>query len=106
MIKVYGSVQCPYCMVLKENLDRNQVTYEFIEILANLGNLGAFLELRDGDPVFDHLKKVRDIGVPALVDENEKVWTDWETWLKENNYTVFIPESSLMQTCSMDRKGC
>ena len=106
MIRVYGSMKCPYCVVLKENLDRNGITYDFVEILENLGNLGAFLELRDSDPVFDHLKAVKDIGVPALVDESGRVWTDWETWLRENNYTIFIPESSLTQTCSLDRKGC
>lgn len=106
MIKVYGSVKCPYCMVLKENLDRNGVTYDFIEILENLGNLGAFLAIRDREPVFDHLKEVNDIGLPALVDENGKVWTDWEAWLKENSCEIFIPESSLNQTCSLDRKGC
>ncbi len=106
MIKVYGSVKCPYCMVLKENLDRNGVTYDFIEILENLGNLGAFLAIRDKDPVFDHLKEVNDIGVPALVEDNGKVWTDWEKWLTDNGYKIFVPESSLMQTCSLDRKGC
>lgn len=106
MIKVYGSVKCPYCMVLKENLDRNQIAYDFVEILESLGNLGSFLAIRDREPVFDHLKAVNDIGLPALVDENGKVWTDWESWLTENSYTIYIPESSLTQTCSLDRKGC
>ena len=100
MITVYGSVKCPYCMVLKENLERNRVEFEFIEILESLGNLGAFLA------VFDHLKAVKDIGVPALIDESGKVWTDWETWLTENGLRIFIPESSLSQSCSLDRKGC
>ena len=106
MIKVFGSVKCPYCMVLKENLDRNGIAYDFIEILDSLGNLGAFLAIRDAEPVFDHLKAVKDIGVPALVDDNGKVWTDWESWLTENSYEIFIPESSLTQACSLDRKGC
>ena len=95
MIKVYGSMQCPYCVVLRENLDRNNIEYDFAEILDSLRNLKAFLILRDTEPVFDHLKAINDIGVPALVDEDGKVWTDWETWLKENNYTVFVPESSI-----------
>ena len=106
MIKVYGSVKCPYCMVLKENLERNRVEFDFIEILESLGNLGAFLAIRDSEPVFDHLKAVKDIGVPALIDESGKVWTDWETWLTENGLRIFIPESSLSQSCSLDRKGC
>ena len=107
MIKVYGSTKCPYCVVLKENLDQNKVSYDFVDILESLGNLGAFLSLRDSDPVFDHLKAVNDIGVPALIDEQGRVWTDWETWLNENGYTVFIPESTLSQpSCSLDRKGC
>ena len=95
MIKVYGSMQCPYCVVLRENLDRNNIEYDYAEILDSLRNLKAFLILRDTEPVFDHLKAINDIGVPALVDEDGKVWTDWETWLKENNYTVFVPESSI-----------
>ncbi len=108
MIKIYGSMKCPYCVVLKENLDRNEVPYEFIEILDSLGNLGAFLAIRDRDPVFDHLKAVNDIGVPALVDDEGKVWTDWESWLKENGYEIFVPEASLSQgsSCGLDRKGC
>lgn len=97
MIKVYGSMKCPYCVVLRENLDRNHISYEYIEILKNLGNLGAFLAVRDSDPVFDHLKEIKDIGVPALIEENGKVWTDWETWLKENGYVIFVPESSVNQ---------
>ena len=70
MIKVYGSLKCPYCVVLKENLDRNKIEYDFIDILASLSNLGAFLSLRDKDPVFDRLKEIEDIGVPALIDES------------------------------------
>ena len=105
MIKVYGSDLCPYCTVLKENLDQNKIEYRFIEILDSLGNLGSFLLLRDNDPVFDHLKEIGDIGVPALVDEDGKVWTDWETRLTRNGYTIFIPESSLVQACSIERKG-
>ncbi len=106
MIKVYGSVKCPYCLVLKENLERNQVAFEFVEILESLGNLGSFLAIRDREPVFDHLKAVNDIGLPALVEENGKVWTDWESWLRENNYEIFIPEASVGQSCGLDRKGC
>jgi hypothetical protein len=53
-------------------------------------------------------KAVNDIGLPALVDESGKVWTDWESWLTENNYEIVIPESTLTQpqACSLDRKGC
>lgn len=96
-------------MVLKENLDQNHAEYEFIDILESLRNLGAFLALRDKDPVFDHLKAVKDIGLPALVTEEGKVYTDWEAWLTENGYEIFVPEASLTQgqACSINnRKGC
>jgi glutaredoxin-related protein len=108
MIKVFGSMKCPYCVVLKENLDRNSVPYQFVDILESLGNLGAFLAIRDSESVFDHLKEIKDIGVPALVDEQGKVWVDWEQWLTENGYEIFVPESTLSQpqSCSLDRKGC
>ena len=108
MTKVYGSTKCPYCLVLKENLDKNNAPYEFIDVLENFGNLSAFLEIRDKEAVFDHLKAVGDIGLPALVDDSGKVWTDWESWLTENGYEIFVPESVLTQgqSCGLDRKGC
>ena len=89
MIKVYGSLKCPYCVVLKENLDRNKIEYDFIDILASLSNLGAFLSLRDKDPVFDRLKEIEDIGVPALIDESG--WTEIGDPLPGCQHDAFIP---------------
>lgn len=108
MLKVYGSLKCPYCVVLKENLDRNNVRYEFIDILDSLGNLGAFLALRDREAVFDHLKEINDIGLPAFIDDAGKVRIDWENWLLENGYEIKVPKATIFEnkTCSLDRKGC
>ncbi len=108
MIKVYGNLNCPYCVVLKENLDRNKIEYEFIDVLESLGNLAAFLKLRDSEPVFDHLKQINDIGLPAFIDEEDRVRIDWENWLTEHGYSIPVPKASIFEnsSCSIDRKGC
>ena len=97
MIKVFGNLNCPYCVVLKENLDRNNIEYEFVDVLGSLSNLGAFLALRDKEPVFDHLKQINDIGLPAFIDEEGRVRIDWENYLTEHGYLKTVPEVSTVK---------
>ena len=108
MIKIYGNYNCPYCMVLKENLDRNNIQYEFVDVLESLGNLSEFLAIRDREPVFDHLKEINDIGLPAFIDEENRVRIDWENWLTQHGYEIPVPKSTIFEksSCSLDRKGC
>lgn len=108
MIKVYGNMNCPYCVVMKENLDLNNVEYEFVDVLASLSNLGSFLALRDREPVFDELKSMNDIGLPAFIDQDNRVRIDWENWLIENGYEIKVPKATIFEnsSCSLDRKGC
>ena len=84
MFKIYGSAKCPDCINCKANFDEYKIEYEFIEILDNLQNLKRFLHYRDNNPkIFDRLIKIGDIGVPAIVDEDDNVFTDWEAYLKK-----------------------
>ena len=103
MLTVYGSPMCPDCRECKTNFDANKVEYEFIDINESLGNLSAFLKLRDSLPVFDHCKEINDIGIPALVREDGSVFLDWEGYLKEQGLPVVYKEGA---ACSIDGKGC
>jgi len=88
MLKVYGSKDCYDCIRLKKNFDTYHIEYEFIDVLDSLKNLKAFLKLRDTLPVFDHLKAIHDIGLPAIIKEDGEVFVDYDTYLKDLGYKV------------------
>ena len=104
MIKVYGSPMCPDCVACEYNFDKYKIEYEFLDINASLHNLKKFLIYRDSEPVFDRLKAINDIGIPACIDEEGTVFTDWETYLRERGYEP--EEINAGQACGLDRKGC
>lgn len=82
MLKIYGSEMCSDCVECKKNFDIYNIEYEFLDINKSLRNLKIFLDMRDSNPVFDRLKAIGDIGLPAIVKEDGEVFTDWETYLK------------------------
>lgn len=95
---------CPDCRECKRNFDLYKIDYQFIDINETLGNLKVFLDMRDHEPVFDRLKAIGDIGLPAIVKEDGEVFTDWETYLRQMGHEPVYEEIS--QSCSIDRKGC
>ena len=104
MFKIYGSAKCPDCINCKANFDEYKIEYEFIEILDNLKNLKRFLYYRDNYPkIFDRLIEIGDIGVPAIVDEDDNVFTDWEAYLKNLGLNPFYVTG---ESCSIGGKGC
>ena len=105
MIKVYGSRMCPDCVACKTNFDAYKVDYEFLDINESLRTLKDFLIMRDSEPVFDHLKAIDDIGIPACVKEDGTVFTGWEGYLKELGFEPKAVESGAA-ACSIDHKGC
>lgn len=104
MLKIYGSPMCSDCWECKHNFDRYAIDYEFIDINRSLSDLKTFLQMRDSDPVFDRLKAIGDIGLPAIVKEDGTVFTDWETYLKEKGLEPVYSESG--PACSLNGKGC
>ena len=76
MIKIYGMPTCPYCDYIHEQVKGREDEFEYINIGANISNLSAFMHLRDTNPVFDHLKEIGDVGVPAFVFEDGRVSVD------------------------------
>lgn len=103
MLKIYGSGMCPDCRECRKNFDTYGIAYEFIDINENLRNLKDFLKMRDSDPIFDRCKEENDIGLPALVKEDETVFLDWENYLSALGYEVLYEEK---ESCSLDGKGC
>ena len=106
MIRVYGSKMCPDCRNLELNFRTYGIEYEYLDINEKLANLKAFLLLRDTNPeVFDRLKAIHDIGIPACVDQTGRVFTDWETLVASMGHEVLSEERG--ESCSLsDRRGC
>ncbi|MCR4676202.1 MAG: hypothetical protein K5634_03110 [Sphaerochaetaceae bacterium] len=107
MIKVFGSKMCPDCRNCELNFKTYGIEYEYFDINENLRNLKTFLIYRDSEPVFDRLKKINDIGIPACIDESGKVFTDWESLIKSMGHEVLSEDGNTAPSCSLsDRKGC
>lgn len=81
MLKIYGSMLCPDCVQCREDLDRAGVRYEYLDFSENLGNLKAFLKLRDEKPLFDEIRKAGKIGIPCILREDGSVTLDWEEFM-------------------------
>ena len=103
MYRIYGSEMCPDCLACKKNFDAYGVEYEFIDILSSLRPLKEFLILRDKEPVFDRLKAIHDIGIPALIAEDGTVFTNWEQLILDMGQEILTVEG---YACSLDGKGC
>ena len=76
MIRIYGMPTCPYCDYIHEQIRGREDEFEYINIGEHIHNLSEFMHLRDTCPVFDHLKEIGDVGVPAFVFEDGSVSVD------------------------------
>ena len=81
MLTIYGSMMCPDCVQIKEDLDRVGVAYEFMDFADNLLHLKAFLNLRDSEAVFEEVKDSGKIGIPCIVREDGSVTLCWEEFM-------------------------
>ena len=80
MIKIYGMPSCPYCAYVH-----------------------AFTRLRDTNPVFDRMKAIGDVGIPAFVFEDGRVSIDpADAGLIEYG----SPEACSIEDHKSGRKGC
>ena len=105
MLKVYGSKMCPDCRNCELNFNKYGIEYEYYDINESLKNLKKFLIYRDTKKeVFERLIKIHDIGIPCIVDENENVFTDWESYLIKLGHKELEYEEA--NSCSLDHKGC
>ena len=103
MIKIYGMPTCPYCDYIHEQIIGRQDEFEYINIAENIRNMAAFTRLRDSDPVFERMKQIGDVGIPAFVLEDGRVTLD--------PAEVGLIEYGSPAACSLEdhrngRKGC
>ena len=66
----------PYCDYVHEQIVGREDEFEYINIGANIRNMSAFTRLRDTNPVFDRMKAIGDVGIPAFVFEDGHVSLD------------------------------
>lgn len=76
MIRIYGMPTCPYCDYVHEQIKDQEDAFEYINIGENIRNMSAFMRLRDTNPVFDRMKAIGDVGIPAFVFEDGRVSVD------------------------------
>lgn len=69
-MKVYGSQLCPDVRAAIETLTTKDVKFDFVDITADLGNLKAFIKLRESNPLFDEVRACDGIGIPCFEKEN------------------------------------
>ena len=74
---VYGSMLCPDCVRIREDFEREGISYEYRDIGENLLYLKEFLALRDVEPVFVPVKEAGRIGIPCIVSEDGSVSLEW-----------------------------
>ena len=84
MLKIYGTMFCPDCVECCECLDREGISYEFLDISSDLRNLKQFLSIRDGSALFDPVREAGSIGIPAIVDEEGNVSLSWEGYVSQD----------------------
>ena len=103
MIKIYGMPTCPYCDYVHEQVIGREDEFEYINIGENIRNMSAFMRLRDTNSVFDEMKAIGDVGLPAFVLEDGTVTIEPSD--------VGLIEFGSPDACSIDdhkkgRKGC
>ena len=81
MLKIYGSMLCKDCVECVADLKKANIEFEFCDFADSLLNLKEFLIIRDGNPLFDAVRKKGSIGIPAIVKEDGSVTLDWEVFL-------------------------
>ena len=91
MIKIYGMPSCPYCEYVHKQIKGREKEFQFIDIG------------RDTNPVFDRMKAIGDVGIPAFVFEDGRVSIDpADAGLIEYG----SPEACSIEDHKSGRKGC
>lgn len=80
-MKIYGSMLCPDCVECREDLDKVEVCYEYLDISESLKNLKEFLKIRDENPIFTEIRAEGKIGIPCIVKENGEITLSWEEFM-------------------------
>ena len=72
-MKMYGSLLCPDVRAAAETLTAKGIKFEFIDVTGDLGNLKAFIKLRESNALFDQVRACDGIGIPCFEKENGEI---------------------------------
>lgn len=53
--------------MLKEDLSKKNINYEYINILESMSNLKEYLYFRDNNEIFNEYKESQKLGIPLVV---------------------------------------
>lgn len=81
MLTIYGSMLCPDCCKCREDLDRANVEYTYLDFGESVRHLKEFLKLREESSAFDQARMNGSIGIPCIVQEDGTVTLTWEEFL-------------------------
>lgn len=101
MIKIYGSINCPYCKEAKEKMKAKNIPFEAKNFEDALINLKTFIRQRDKDPQFDDAKREGRIGIPALLLDDGTWISDWRSYIGDQSEKI-----EPGQACGLDGRGC
>lgn len=80
-LKVYGTSICPDTVRCCEELTKAGVSYEYLDFSEKTANLKAFLQIRDGNPLFDSARAEGKIGIPCIQRPDGSITFSWEEFL-------------------------
>lgn len=83
MLRIYGSMLCKDCVRCREELDAAGMGYEYLDFSDELKNLKEFLAIRDGNPLFDEVRKTGGIGIPCLVRDDGSITLEWSEYVSQ-----------------------
>ena len=72
---------CKDCVECVADLKNANVEFEFLDFADSLLHLKEFLKLRDESALFDRVREMGSIGIPAIVKEDGRLILDWEEFL-------------------------
>ena len=81
MLKIYGSMLCKDCVQCRKDLDAAGVAYEYNDFADNLSALKEFLGIRDGNALFDEVRRAGGIGIPCIVREDGSITLSWDAYM-------------------------
>ncbi len=79
---LYGMMICPDCEEAVQILNEKQIPYTFADFTEETTNLKEFLKIRDGNPLFDDVRREGNIGIPCFAFENGTVLLSLEDALE------------------------
>lgn len=73
-MKLYGSHLCSNCPAAIEYLQDKEIEFEFVDISNGMPALKEFLAYRDHRTEFDEAKAAGRVGIPCLVDDEDRIY--------------------------------